>query len=113
VYGIEKETERYWLCESKYTKTPMNLEQVKKLEQAAESLRQEEQEAGRPEPNIRLWLVSTGGFTDGPGGVQEYIKARDDIYFSDYDGINGLFRAFGGSFNIPIFTSNSRCNVKR
>jgi hypothetical protein len=99
-YGIEQETKRHWLCESKYTKTAMNMEQVKKLEQAAESLRQEEQDAGRPEPEIRLWLVSTGGFTFD---VREYLEGRDEIYYSDYEAINGLFRAFGGSFDIPVF----------
>ena len=103
VYGIEKETKRYWLCESKYTKTPMNLEQVKKLERAAESFRQEEKDAGRSEPEIRLWLVSTGGFT---GKVLEYVKDRKDIYFSDYEGINGIFQAFGGGYKIPIFKAS-------
>jgi hypothetical protein len=78
----------------------MNLEQVKKLEQAAEALRQEERDADRPEPQIKLWLVSTGGFTSE---VQEYIKDNPNIYYSDYEGINGLFRYFGGNFNIPVF----------
>ena len=108
VYGIEMmgwEIVHYWLCECKYTKTPMNLEQVKKLERAAESLRQEEKDAGRSEPEIRLWLVSTGGFT---GKVLEYVKDRKDVYFSDYDGINGIFQAFGGGYKIPIFTNELR-----
>jgi predicted transcriptional regulator len=102
VYGMEQDwrKNRHWLCECKYTQEPMNLEQVKKLERAAVAFKQEEQDAGRPEPVVQLWLVSTGGFA---GTVQEYIKDREDIYFSDYEGINGVFQAFGGGFNIPIF----------
>jgi hypothetical protein len=78
----------------------MNLEQVKKLERAAAAFKQEEQDAGRSEPGIRLWLVSTGGFT---GEVREYVKDRADIYYSDYEGINEIFQAFGGVYNIPVF----------
>lgn len=102
VYGIEasQPDNHYWLCESKYTKTPMNLEQVQKLEQAAEALRQEEQQTGLPEPTIQFWFVSTGGFTSE---ATAYLKERADCYFSDYAGINDIFQAYGGGYNIPIF----------
>ncbi|MCP4401482.1 MAG: hypothetical protein GY801_29820 [bacterium] len=100
VYGIEQRTERVWLCECKYTKTPMNMAQVQKLEQAAEVFKQEEQDAGRQAPVIQLWLVSTGGFTND---VLEYVKDREELYFSDYDGINNIFQAYGGNYNIPVF----------
>ncbi|KPA14571.1 hypothetical protein MHK_005223, partial [Candidatus Magnetomorum sp. HK-1] len=44
--------------------------------------------------------VSTGGFTDE---VLAYVGKRSDIYCSDYDGINNIFRAYGGNYKIPIF----------
>lgn len=91
---------RYWLCESKYTQAPMNLQQIQKLEQAANAFRQEESQAGRVEPEIRLWYVSTGGFT---AEAETYLKGQADSYYSDYDGINGLFQAYGGGYNLPIF----------
>ncbi len=102
VHGREQGQDRVWLCECKYTKTAMGIRQVKKLEQAAEAFIQEEREAGRTIPAIRLWLVSTGGFTPD---VVQYVAGRDDIYASDYDGINGIFQRYGGNYRIPIFES--------
>jgi predicted AAA+ superfamily ATPase len=90
----------FWVCECKYTKTKMGLLQVHKLEKAVETLKQQIEEAGQPVPQMQLWLVSTGGFT---GDVLEYVKDRADIYYSDHEGINGIFRAYGGNYNIPIF----------
>jgi len=101
VYGREKKTgERLWICECKYRKTKMGIGQVRKLEDAAGALRQEARDAERPDPEIRMWLVSTGGFT---GDVLEYVRDREDILFSDHEGINGIFRAYGGNYNIPVF----------
>ncbi len=73
---------------------------VKKLERAADVLKQEAEEAGRPCPDVQLWLVSTGGFTRV---VLEYVQDRTKIYSSDYDGINGIFQAYGGNYIISIF----------
>ncbi len=78
----------------------MGIKKAKKLEQAADALKQEAQDAERTVPEVQMWLVSSGGFTRE---VLEYVKNRDDIYFSDHDGINGIFRAFGGNYNIPVF----------
>jgi len=104
VYGRElvkeKGKERVWVCECKYTKTKMGMEKVKKLEYAAEALKQEAAESGLTVPGVQMWLVSSGGFT---GEVLQYVKDREDIYHSDHDGINGIFRAFGGNYNIPVF----------
>ena len=50
----------------------------------------EAKDADRSIPEIQMWLVSTGGFTQE---VLAYVKDREDIYVSDYDGINGIFRA--------------------
>ncbi|QTA84206.1 restriction endonuclease [Desulfonema magnum] len=101
VYARERRKgERIWLCECKYTKTKMGIKQVGKLEDAAVALRQEAEELGRTVPDIQMWLVSTGGFT---GEVAEYVREREDIFFSDYEGINGIFRAYGGNYNIPVF----------
>ncbi|RKZ44742.1 MAG: hypothetical protein DRQ41_02030 [Gammaproteobacteria bacterium] len=50
-----------------------------------------------------LWLVSTGGFTQE---VLTYVNARTDIYASDYEGINSLFKAYGGNYSIPQFAVN-------
>ncbi|MCP4376633.1 MAG: hypothetical protein GY794_10730, partial [bacterium] len=100
VYGLEQGQDAVWLCECKYTKTAMNMSQVEKLEQAAEVFVQEELEAGRPRPSVQLWLVSTGGFTKE---TLEYVKDREDVYFSGYDGINNIFQAYGGNYTIPVF----------
>jgi hypothetical protein len=78
----------------------MGMKQVRKLEEAAETLQQEARETGRTVPTIQMWLVSTGGFT---GEVLEYVTDREDIYFSDHDGINSIFMAYGGNYRIPVF----------
>ncbi|MDM8531212.1 hypothetical protein QUF63_08565 [Anaerolineales bacterium HSG25] len=98
---------RFWLCECKYTKAKMRLSQLKKLERAREALRQEREEAGLPIPEMQLWLISTGGFSRK---VLNYVQGREDIYFTDHDGINQIFRAYGGNYNIPLFESESRKN---
>jgi len=100
VYGSEKKGHGIWICECKYTKAKMGIRQVIKLEQAAEALKQEAEESGVTVPEIRMWLVSTGGFTQE---ALEYVRARENIYFSDHQGINSIFRAYGGNYNIPIF----------
>ena len=101
VFGKEEKRQKVWLCECKYTKTPMTLEQVKKLESAAQVLKQMHEEEGTKVPDIQLWLVSAGGFAKN---VLTYIEARPDIYASDYDGINNLFKAYGGNYSIPKAT---------
>jgi len=103
VFGKEEKRHKVWLCECKYTKTQMALKQVKKLESAAQVLISAYEEEGRKIPSIHLWLVYTGGFTKE---VLTYIKARADIYASDYEGINSLFKTFGSNYSIPKFTVN-------
>ena len=100
VYGRERGQERGWICECKYTKTKMGIRQVEKLEHAAEALKQEAKDTELAVPEFQMWLVSTGGFT---GEVMQYVRDREDIYFSDYEGINGIFRIYGGNYNIPLF----------
>ncbi|MCP4108485.1 MAG: hypothetical protein GY749_44385, partial [Desulfobacteraceae bacterium] len=41
-----------------------------------------------------------GGFTRE---VLKYGRERKDIFFSDYEGINSIFRVYGGNYNIPVF----------
>ncbi|MDM8515078.1 hypothetical protein QUF76_02675 [Desulfobacterales bacterium HSG16] len=101
VYGSELMKERVWLCECKYTRAKMGIRQVEKLESAAEALKQECEETERAIPEIQMWIVSTGGFTEE---VIEYVKSREDIYCSDHEGINSIFREYGGNYKIPIFT---------
>ncbi|MCP4349355.1 MAG: hypothetical protein GY795_28075 [Desulfobacterales bacterium] len=103
VYGKEKGEEQVWICECKYTRTKMGISQVKKLEQAAEALRQEAGDAGLHAPGIQMWLVSTGGFT---GEVTAYAKDRADMFLSDYDGINSIFHMYGGNYRIPVFKNS-------
>jgi predicted AAA+ superfamily ATPase len=100
VFGKEERSHKVWLCECKYTKTTMDLKQVKKLESAAQVLIQVHKEEGTAVPEIHLWLVSTGGFAKE---VLTYIESRADIYASDYEGINSLFKAYGGNYSIPQF----------
>ncbi|MCK5524901.1 MAG: hypothetical protein KAI83_17380 [Thiomargarita sp.] len=100
VFGKEERSHKVWLCECKYTKTTMDIKQVKKLESAAQVLIQVHKEEGTAVPEIHLWLVSTGGFTKE---VLTYVNARTDIYASDYEGINSLFKAYGGNYSIPQF----------
>jgi hypothetical protein len=103
VFGKEEKRHKVWLCECKYTKTPMDLTQVQKLESAAQVLIKTHEEEGTEVPEIHLWLVSTGGFASK---VLTYIKDRTDIYYSDYDGINNLFKAYGSNYSIPQFAEN-------
>ncbi|MCI5132960.1 MAG: hypothetical protein D3904_15955, partial [Candidatus Electrothrix sp. EH2] len=91
---------RIWLCECKYTQKPMGIAQVEKLEAAAQVFQQQLEEEQQPVPEIRLWLISTGGFTEE---VLEYVGSREDMYASDYDGINNIFWRFGSNYSIPIF----------
>jgi len=100
VFGKENKRNKVWLCECKYTKTTMDITQVKKLESAAAVLKQMHEEEGTEVPDIQLWFVSAGGFE--PKALT-YIEDRADIYYSDYDGINRLFKAFGGNYSIPQF----------
>ena len=100
VYGREQKKNRYWICECKYTQTKMGIQQVNKLEQAAEALKQEAKETDLAIPEIKLWLISTGGFTKE---VSDYVNQRNDIYMSDHEGMNGIFYTFGGNYKIPIF----------
>ncbi|MCP4108861.1 MAG: restriction endonuclease [Desulfobacteraceae bacterium] len=102
VYGKER-TNRVWLCECKYTKTKMGIGQVEKLENAAQVLRQEAEDAERDIPDILMWLVSTGGFTQE---VLEYVRDRADIFFSDHEGINSIFKMYGGNYRIPLFKNS-------
>jgi len=103
VFGKEQRRNQVWLCECKYTKTPMDMKQVTKLESAAQVLIKTHEEEGTEVPSIQLWLVSTGGFSTE---VLTYVNSRADIYASDYDGINNLFKAYGGNYSIPKFAVN-------
>ncbi|XCN73636.1 MAG: hypothetical protein Q3M24_02460 [Candidatus Electrothrix aestuarii] len=105
VLGREAAEDRVWLCEYKYTRQAMGIAQVEKLEAAAEVFRQQQDEEGLPVPGIRFWLISTGGFTEE---VRELVHSRKDMYASDDDGINNIFKAFGGNYSIPLFAENDR-----
>jgi predicted transcriptional regulator len=105
--GKERMKNRYWLCECKYTKTKMGIAQVEKMEKAGQALKQEAEDAKLSIPDTKIWLVSTGGFTQE---VIEYVNNRDDIYCSDYEGINSIFQAYGGNYKIPVFGLQSAEN---
>ena len=76
------------------------MNQVKKLERAASAAMREAAEMGANPPEIQMWLVSTGGFTDN---LMTYVKKRNDIYCSDHDQINAIFRFYDGNYDIPVF----------
>ena len=109
VLGREQKKNRVWLCECKYTQKPMGLAQVQKLDAAAQVFRQETEEDGRPLPDIQLWLISTGGFTNE---LLAYVASREDILFSDYEGINNIFKAFGSNYSIPLFFGKKQPETK-
>lgn len=109
VLGKEERKNRVWLCECKYTRTAMSIAQVEKLEATAQVFLQELEEEGRVVPEIQLWLISAGGFTDE---VLEAVASREDVYISDYQGINSIFKAFGGNYSIPLFAGNERPDTK-
>ncbi|MCI5139064.1 MAG: hypothetical protein D3922_11765, partial [Candidatus Electrothrix sp. AR1] len=109
VLGKEQNNNRVWLCECKYTRKPMNLNQIKKLKNATDAFRWQMEEEGRITPDIQLWLISTGGFTKE---VQELVRSREDIFASDYDGINNIFKAFGGNYSIPLFAGKEQPETK-
>ncbi|MCI5123830.1 MAG: hypothetical protein D3925_04975 [Candidatus Electrothrix sp. AR5] len=100
VLGKEMKKNRVWLCECKYTRTAMGLAQMKKLEAAAQVFCQEMEEEGRVTPEIQLWLISVGGFTEE---VLAAVASRKDVYISDYQGVNSIFKTFGGNYSIPLF----------
>jgi predicted transcriptional regulator len=89
-----------WLCECKYTRTKMGMNQVNKLERAANAAMLEATEMGATPPEIQMWLISTGGFTDN---VLKYVNKISDIYCSNHDDINAIFRFYGGNYDIPVF----------
>jgi hypothetical protein len=91
---------RYWLCECKYTKSRMGINQVRKLEKAAKAFQQEIKDEGLAIPSITLWAICTGGFTQA---AHQHIAAKKDFYMSDHHGINAIFAAYGGNYDIPIF----------
>ena len=76
------------------------MNQVEKLEKAKEALKQEEEDRGVSIPEVQMWLGSTGGFTQD---LLDYVKECEDIYYSDYEGINNIFQAYGGNYKIPVF----------
>jgi hypothetical protein len=83
----------------------MGMVQVEKLEDAARVFRQQLEEERQPVPEVQLWLISTGGFTDE---VFAYVTSREDTLFSDYEGVNNIFKAFGSNYSIPMFAENDR-----
>ena len=101
IFGQElRQRNRVWLCECKYTKSKMGMTGLEKLKKACEALKQEEEDKGLAIPEVQLWLVSTGGFTEE---LLNHVKDREDIYTSDYEGINRIFQAYGGNYRIPVF----------
>ncbi|MDO8685771.1 MAG: hypothetical protein Q7J78_03765 [Clostridiales bacterium] len=100
VFAMNNESGLVWLSECKYRLSKIGMDTVKKVEGAFEAFKLQQQNENRPPKQVQLWLVSTGGFTDE---VTQYIKEFDHIYYSDYNGINGLFRKYGGGFDIPVF----------
>jgi len=100
VVGMIRGQNKYWLCECKYTQTKMGMKQVKKLENAAKIFQQEAKDEGRPIPDVTLWIVCTGGFTQA---VYKHIANKQNFYMSDHEGINNIFASYGGNYKIPVF----------
>ena len=67
---------------------------------AAKAFQQEIKDEGLAIPSITLWAICTGGFTQA---AHQHIAAKKDFYMSDHHGINSIFAAYGGNYDIPIF----------
>jgi len=100
VFAKDNGSQEVWIGECKYRVSKMGMDTLHKVEEARCAFIQQMKLEGRAINNIKLWLVSTGGFTVE---VIKYLKDKDDIYYSDHNSINVLYRKFGGGFDIPIF----------
>ena len=81
-------------------KTKVKHESIEKLTELRSQFNEVYQEHGIEVPEIQSWLVSTGGFTEE---VINYVDSQKDMYRSDHDVINNIFKAFGGNYSIPVF----------
>ncbi len=99
-YAREFTQKRVWLVECKYSQKAASIDIIKKLEEAKKAVEQNSKVEEADIPAVIFWVVSTGGFTRE---ALHYAENRSDIYLSDYDGINNIFRHYGGGYNIPIF----------
>jgi hypothetical protein len=102
VYGKVHNERKVWLCECKYRNSRMSMTEIRKLEKAVFAYKKELEQEGAKAPEIIIWLISTGGFTRE---VRDYVQGQGNIYLSDYDAINHIFRQYGSGYDIPMFNS--------
>jgi len=104
LFGKNADQKGVWLCECKYKKTKMGINEIKKLENAKKSFIEEESYHYPKDidynKDIKLWYVSISGFTKE---AINYMNKKEDVYYSDHDSINAIYKKFGGGFDIPIF----------
>jgi hypothetical protein len=108
VYGIQDEhtgaesLKNLWVAECKYRKQPMTRDEIQKAIAAADALKLDEAKY-KVKVNLRVWVVSTGGFTADAMG----FLRQSDLYYTDHQGINELFRIYGGGIKIPVFETGA------
>ncbi len=100
VYGREKAGNGVWLVECKNRRAPVGIEVLKKLEKAQIAVTESRKEDGLQTSGTVLWIISLAGFT---GEALAYAGQRDYVYLTEHEGINKIFRYFGGGYDIPVF----------
>jgi len=101
VVAANEVTKEIWVTECKYTESKIGIEIIKKAAEMRKAYIEERKREGLAvQFKVKLWIVSTGGFTFE---ALEYMKKIQDIYYCDYLGINTINKKYGASINIPIF----------
>ena len=90
-----------WLCECKYRKAKMSLDEVKKLEDVQVAyLKHLKQLSGRAkELSAMRYYISTAGFTQE---ALAYMKEKHDVYYSDYEEANAICKQYGTGYDLPV-----------
>ena len=102
VFGRTYNQQGAWLCECKNRSSKMGIAEIKKLEEAKDAFLMQERQVKEPQdvPKVKLWYISTGGFTEE---AIRYLKEIEDVYYSDHEGINYIYKKYGGGFDVPVF----------
>jgi DNA-binding transcriptional ArsR family regulator len=90
-----------WLCECKYRKAKMGIEEVKKLEEVQKAYVKHAKVLAEFTKDVPItrWYISTAGFTKE---ALEYMKSKEDVYYSDYEEANKICKQYGAGYDLPV-----------